>query len=141
MTTAARTFGAVLVVFGLTYGALSIYALLNVDATANVLQTMRAHEHKGFGFSSVAEWKDSVAFNAWLFLIVGALAVACGAGILVKKEWARRCWVLMSALLVIYVLVVGFSHGAWQPHIELLAFAAPSFALLLKRFDQPDGAI
>jgi hypothetical protein len=141
MAIAARTFGAVLVIFGLAYGALSVYALLNVDTTASTLEAMRAHEHKGFGFSSVGEWKDGVEFNAWLFLIVGTLAAVCGAGISVRKEWARRCWVLASAILVIYVLGVGFSRGAWQPHIELLVFAAPSFALLLKRFDRPDGAI
>ena len=136
VTLAARTFGAVLVVLGLAYGALSIYALLNVDEMAGVLQTMRATENKDFGFSSVRDWKESVQSNAWLFLIIGAGAAVCGVGILAKKEWARKCWLFASALVAFYVLFVGLSHGAWQPHIELLAFAAPSFALLIKKFER-----
>jgi len=142
MATAARIFGLVLVVLGLAYGAVAAYGLFNAENAATVLETMKAPEHREFGFRSAEEWKQGVQFNSWLFLSLGAAAVVCGAGIAARKEWARRSWLLASILLLIFLAVVAAASGeVWKRYIELLAFALPSFALLIRSFERKDGAI
>ena len=142
MTTAARVFGVLLAALGLAYGAVAIYVLFNVEHTATVLDALKAPEQKEFGFRSIEEWKQGVRFNSWLFLGVGAAAAVCGAGIAVRKEWARRSWVAASILLVLFVVIVAFAGGeGWKRYVELLAFALPSFALLVRSFAREERAI
>jgi hypothetical protein len=51
-------------------------------------------------------------------------------------------WLLTSALLIIFVIVVAAASGeVWKRYIELLAFALPSFALLIRSFEGSNSAI
>ena len=142
MTTAARIFGVLLIALGLTYGSVAAYGLFNTEGTAAFLEAMKAPEHQGFGFRSIEDWKEGVVFNSWLFLALGAVAAICGAGIAARKEWARRSWLLTSALLIIFVIVVAAANGeVWKRYIELLAFSLPSFALLIRSFEGRNSGI
>jgi hypothetical protein len=142
MTTAARVFGILLVIAGLTYGAMAIYMLSHVNEVATTLEMAKAPEHKEFGFASVQDWKEGVRFNAWLYLALGLGATVCGIGITALREWARLFWLGISALLVGFVLFVAIRHSeVWIRYVELLAFAIPSFILLRGRWIKGDNAI
>jgi hypothetical protein len=142
VTTVARIFGVLLIALGLTYGSVAAYSLFNAEGTAAFLEATKAPEHQEFGFRSIEDWKEGVVFNSWLFLALGAVAAICGAGIAARKEWARRSWLLTSALLIIFVIVVAAANGeVWKRYIELLAFSLPSFALLIRSFEERNSAI
>lgn len=142
MATAARIFGVLLATLGLAYGAVAVYGLFNIEHAATFLDLLRVPEQKEFGFQSIEEWKQGVRFNSWLFLGVGAAATLCGVGIVAQKEWARRTWVAASTVLVLFVVIVAFADGeVSKRYVELLAFALPSFALLMRSFRREERAI
>jgi hypothetical protein len=141
MTTAARVFGLVLAVLGIAYAGVATYSLFNAEGAAG-LEAMKAPEHQAFGFRSVEEWRQGVLFNSWLFLGFGVAAAICGVGIVARREWARRSWLVASVLLVLFVIVVAAATGdVWKRYVELLAFAIPSFAVLMRSFERNKSAI
>lgn len=142
MTTAARVFGLLLAVLGIAYAGVATYSLFNAEGAAGFLDAMKASGHQAFGFRSVEEWRQGVLFNSWLFLGFGVAAAICGTGIVARREWARRSWLVASVLLVLYVIVVAAATGeVWKRYVELLAFAIPSFAVLMRSFERNKSAI
>lgn len=142
MALVARIFGAVLAVLGALYGAVALYMLFTMDGTASVLEMAKAPQQPEFGFMSIDEWKAGVRLNSWLFLAVGTTAIVCGVGIVALREWARRSWLVVSVLLVVFVgiVAVGYTEG-WKRYVELLVLALPSFIVLYGKLGKGDRAI
>ena len=142
MATAARVFGVLIAIAGIAYAGIAFYFFFNIESTAAVLEWAKATEHKAFGHRTIGDWKQGAWFNAALFFAVGVAAVICGAGIATLKEWARRAWLTISGLSVLFVIAVAVSSGGeWLHYGDLLVFALPSFVLLHRRFSNASSAI
>lgn len=142
MKTITRILGVALIIAGIVYGTVALLVLLNIEETARLLDLVGATKREEFGFASVNEWKESMRFTSWFYLVLGLTACVCGIGIVMLQEWARVSWLLGSlALVALFVFFVSKNPEYWPCYADLLIFSIPSLLLLNHKFKKAKDEI
>ena len=115
-----RVFAALVFVLGAGYVVTSVLSLLMMGQTSELLEMGRALPPGG-----EAEFRRRTILIALALAAVGLPSAVWGVGLFMAKEWARRSWPFIAALVVL-------AHGAWfildlnRGGVELWDWLAPA---------------
>src|SRR6267142_417379 len=109
-----RTFAVIILLLGLVYFGLSLLMLLTFEEAYQMTEYAQRLGMKGGQVPSPQDWRRESYFNATATMVMGGLGVACGLGLLWRKEWARKTWLattILVGVIHLYWLVVEYRKG------------------------------